>query len=45
VEEVIGILLELNLIPEIKGCGLDSLIHDRIPWGAVGNTMSYLWFP
>jgi hypothetical protein len=45
VEGVIGIILERNLIPQIKGCGLDSLIHNMIHWGAVGNTMAYLWFP
>jgi hypothetical protein len=48
VEEVLAIILEWNLIPEIKGCGLDSLIHNGIHWGggvAVGNTVAYLWCP
>jgi hypothetical protein len=45
VEEVMGIKLEWNLILQIKGCGLDSLIHNMIHWGAVWNTMAYLWFP
>jgi len=37
VEEVIGIIIEWNLIPEIKVCGLDSLIYNRIHWGLLGT--------